>query len=572
MEGIILAFLAASLGGLFTELTPLWFDWPAVLLAVFTCFAHLELENDKSRRAVLRELNSARTPYHDWLGRWLVWARRKLTPPTVAEGRGLTVLAAPDRVAARRTAKSAFGWTLLDFALLLAVAYPVLFMIGQWLVPGGAGRLGAAIVLPPWEHWSEPAATIGVIASLLFLARLEKRLTARPRVFVLRFAAGRSWLPVLLALAVVGAVAGAGGFAFRAASAGAGPDGTAFVFTSTVALTLTLPLAFTFAGAFAAAYAFTLAFVFTYAVALVFAAAVAGAGAIAVGAAFGVAIAFTVAAAAAVAFAVAIQIRNGHAATGYLTLFGLVAAANIALLSLVDVPLLPDQVRGGLLFIGVLPAVNGLFDFLSYGLTLTLLRAGYRLRGAWPVALGALDLLAALAVFTALGAALVAVVAGMNRLSEGTVFDLAPVFADLRAPVPEGMRWWQTARGEYIWLYLMLFSTLVPTLLHAGFATFSLFRWVPDRLRLPLVSAIERRGDGPYTEFAAKAGLGLARLASFALPALAFYAIWRAILGAAPLAGATYLQLFEALAIWLGEVSELGPGYLPEVWIEASAV
>ena len=66
------------------------------------------------------------------------------------------------------------------------------------------------------------------------------------------------------------------------------------------------------------------------------------------------------------------------------------------------------------MFLGVFPLINALFDFISYSITLTLVRWGLRLGGSWAVVVGVADLIMALFLFTALGSILILAIAGMH--------------------------------------------------------------------------------------------------------------------------------------------------------------
>ena len=81
----------------------------------------------------------------------------------------------------------------------------------------------------------------------------------------------------------------------------------------------------------------------------------------------------------------------------------------------------------------------------------------------WAFLPGLLDVIAALIIFTLPGAVLVLVITGANTLSGVSLFPLAPLFQGLH-DTPKAC----------LWLYAMLFSTLVPTVLHVAIATFSI--------------------------------------------------------------------------------------------------
>jgi hypothetical protein len=114
-----------------------------------------------------------------------------------------------------------------------------------------------------------------------------------------------------------------------------------------------------------------------------------------------------------------------------------------------------------LVTLGLLPLFNGLFDFASTGLTRYLLRMGLDQKRAtwWAV----LDGLSGIAIFFALGCALIAFITCVIPADGVPLLDLAQLFANLRS-----------APDDYIWLMIKLFSTLLPTLLHLSLAALTL--------------------------------------------------------------------------------------------------
>jgi hypothetical protein len=110
-----------------------------------------------------------------------------------------------------------------------------------------------------------------------------------------------------------------------------------------------------------------------------------------------------------------------------------------------------------MLTIGLLPLVNAVFDFASVGLTRYLLRLGLdQKRAAWRAVL---DGLGGIAIFFALGCTLIAFVTFVVPADGVPLVDLTQLFANMRR-----------APGNYIWLMVTLFSTLIPTLLHLSVA------------------------------------------------------------------------------------------------------
>ncbi|MDB2501178.1 hypothetical protein N9X03_01670 [Planktomarina temperata] len=132
-----------------------------------------------------------------------------------------------------------------------------------------------------------------------------------------------------------------------------------------------------------------------------------------------------------------------------------------------------------MLTMGLLPLVNAVFDFASVGLTRYLLRLGLeQKRAAWRAVL---DGLGGIAIFFALGCTLIAFVTFVVPADGVPLVDLTQLFADMRR-----------APGDYIWLMVTLFSTLLPTLLHLSVAVLTLGLQYPARLRNFVAGLLER--------------------------------------------------------------------------------
>ena len=132
-----------------------------------------------------------------------------------------------------------------------------------------------------------------------------------------------------------------------------------------------------------------------------------------------------------------------------------------------------------MLTMGVLPLVNAVFDFASVGLTRYLLRLGLeQKRAAWRAVL---DGLGGIAIFFALGCTLIAFVTFVVPADGVPLVDLTQLFADMRR-----------APGDYIWLMVTLFSTLIPTLLHLSVAVLTLGLQYPAGVRNFVADLLER--------------------------------------------------------------------------------
>ena len=120
-----------------------------------------------------------------------------------------------------------------------------------------------------------------------------------------------------------------------------------------------------------------------------------------------------------------------------------------------------------------MPLVNAPFDWLSTGLTRWLLRHNVTAEGVRKrLALSTVDFLAALAILVALAVAMVVAIEGFNAAAGRTLADVAGLIEDIRQ---------NPLAGRHFWVYFTLFSTLLPTLIHADLAVMSLIG-----MRLPL--------------------------------------------------------------------------------------
>ena len=214
---------------------------------------------------------------------------------------------------------------------------------------------------------------------------------------------------------------------------------------------------------------------FGLALSLSLALSLAGAGAVAVAFAVAVAVAGAVAGAGAW-WAFDYGKSHGHLAFmlgGFTIVMLLVCFASAWFLA----PLPTWPLAGPLLAIfGLLTLVNAPFDWAAIGLTRFLLRRGLSWGGPWPYALAVLDAIAA--AFSVALLAVVAVVAvqtfddiGVLRAGEaGRVLPLGPLFEKLFDNPAETENWW---------IWLMLFSTAIPSVVNLFIASFAFLRSMP---------------------------------------------------------------------------------------------
>ena len=118
-----------------------------------------------------------------------------------------------------------------------------------------------------------------------------------------------------------------------------------------------------------------------------------------------------------------------------------------------------------LIYLAVLPVINGVFDWLSLGFTRGLLQwaASRAWSMRWVIATSLADLLASAVFLTALALSMTAMLAVLNlRAASSTgasLVDLPSLFARLRHNP------WDPA---LLWVHFTLFSTFLPTLAHLG--------------------------------------------------------------------------------------------------------
>ena len=487
------------------------------------------LGNEKDRKDIEQWLKRpwGGKLYADFVNGRLDWLERLLSPSNVEDRPKPRPAArwwhyvdwlahpmAPSRDAAVRVGQSAFGWSLFDVALRLAVAYPLLLLVVTWAITGAAGRIGELVVLP-----ADPAVWVqlAMTGALLFYAlslTLRRVLPNRARLVFQLVAFG-------FAVAAIFAVPTTGAFLVAVLVAIGGPG--AFAVAGAVALAVAIAATFPVAAVFAATIAFAVTFAATFA------------GSVAVPVVF------------ALSALVGWMTRSNRGLLGYVVLV-LGALALVAMGALIVDPESTLSTTW-LVFLGVFPLVNAVFDYLSMGLTRLLIRSGAR-HGAWALLSGILDVAAAAIFFTGLGCALILVTHGMNMLAGSPLLDLQTLFTDLRDP---------DLRGDYWWLYATIFSTLIPTFLHLAASAWSMIALIPRRPKgwvLAKLPKVEERTRAKYG-----AALGLTLMATFATILPLFLIVWggNVLYHLYPEIGGGYLSVFESFARWLGAAVEPGP-------------
>lgn len=139
-----------------------------------------------------------------------------------------------------------------------------------------------------------------------------------------------------------------------------------------------------------------------------------------------------------------------------------------------------------LLFLGLLTFLNAPFDWASLGLTRALLRRGLERGGWWPFLYGLVDAALAAVIIATLALTMVLGVQAFDDLAAhggGEAKRILPL-----VPFFEGIAKNPSA-PEYWWVYALLFSTMIPSLLNLMIGGASLTRGLPfvPRLLLPFM-------------------------------------------------------------------------------------
>ena len=211
----------------------------------------------------------------------------------------------------------------------------------------------------------------------------------------------------------------------------------------------------------------------------------------------------------------------------------------VAVFTLVPVADISEEIRGLLLFLGVLPLLNAIFDFLSYAATLTLMRLG--LSAKQPMLYGACDFIVALVLFLGLGVTLTVVIAGLNQISEGVFVDLGALFGGI-----------YTDPHAYWWLYAMVFSTALPTTLHGVLTLLAAQALVPLPVRRIAANLVDRSAHSPQAHVLALLAVGTIWLIPFLVLGGFGWLVWHYCGSVIETFAEYYLGILLSVAMWIG--------------------
>ncbi|MFW5641317.1 MAG: hypothetical protein ACOCTP_02745 [Roseicyclus sp.] len=143
-----------------------------------------------------------------------------------------------ERIPVLKLFRHALTWRLYDKALLIAVAYPILLPVLQWLVTGEVARIGSFEFLRAAPFWWDRASVLGAL-TVLILGEVARRWAPIGRhPMTLRIADSLPSLSAAVALVAVGTIS---------------IEGTLFATFAAVFAAICLPVAwYAFAGQAAA--------------------------------------------------------------------------------------------------------------------------------------------------------------------------------------------------------------------------------------------------------------------------------------------------------------------------------
>jgi hypothetical protein len=197
-----------------------------------------------------------------------------------------------------------------------------------------------------------------------------------------------------------------------------------------------------------------------------------------------------------------------------------------------------------LLFLVLLTLLNAPFDWASLGLTRALLRRGLELKGWWPFFLAVADAMAAAVIIALLALTMVIGVQTFDALAihggGKAVLPLGPVFDGIAAH-PE--------LPEYWWVYALLLSTMIPSLVNLAIGGTALMRAVPG-LSPALLHFLPATGGVPVYDRAWIAAVLTVQAALGAVLGVAVQTLiaWGLIFHAMPAVGRGLLDLARDLA------------------------
>ena len=366
-----------------------------------------------------------------------------------------------------------FGWQAMVMCWFIALLYPLILFTVTWAV-GGPSTLGNIELLP--DDWDSAARWISILGYCVYIYFLITVVTNRKNIAIWLNRLILKWSdffpkrgPTVIRRTILLLLF----FGFSI--------GPLFLISDDVNITVGTSVIIAFVGAFIIAGTVTRVFTVASAIAAIFSFAGALAGAVAFNIVGAVGITLSGAYALPGAFALAVAIGFTFRTAGT---FSLLIALSVAVTGNIMIPMILDGWVGFfqaeyisvIIFFLLLPFLNGLLDFASYGISRLL---GHRLllnRDSYhAIILAIIDLVCAVVLLAGLVFVLALTIEGLNLLAinkvGSEVFSLTEQIQSMR----------QDPFGSGLWITVMLFSTLIPTFTHFCIASIS-FVLVKTRL------------------------------------------------------------------------------------------
>ena len=387
---------------------------------------------------------------------------------------------AKNEIEVGRLIQNPWSWPVLATALSIAFVYPVVIAFGQWAFTD-AVDLGAMSIFP--DHILRSFRIIALfVVILMIVTQLAALIFENEKMKTFSAWLGAGFL--LIAAAVSNSISDTSPFAMA--------------FSGTLVAIYIGPIAVSFMVGFAlgAGLLISVASILTLPIRTVLSMVTAAFGALYTG----------------------FFVRKKLGVAGYLSL---VAVAVTALLYTAGTgELTPLRATIVVLWV-ILPCVNAIFDWISYGLTIYLMRKGFTGNTAMRLFLALVDAAAAVVLMTLLCATFVILMSLVDNLRPDLLFDVKTLLTELR-----------DTPGAHLWIIVTVCSTLLPTGIHLIIGFLSVLTWVPTTLWDKLIAQLGNKHD-PQSGWLSSMALAGATALYVPLPLFLLYAAWYGVSAAA---------------------------------------
>ena len=202
-----------------------------------------------------------------------------------------------------------------------------------------------------------------------------------------------------------------------------------------------------------------------------------------------------------------------------ITIYSVVVLATLSAMVFLATMTKDAKLGASLMLVIFLPFLNAVFDFLSLGLTRYCMRQGMKPGWLNTLKWSLVDLLTAAALFAALLFSTIILLHYVRSLDGTPLASLNAIFKGIA-----------TNPQSYWWLYMTFFSTLIPTLVHLGIASFSFVALAPAPVQRAFARWIGAMDDNGFANLAVRYVLPVLATAALVTPfvALCGLGLWLA--------------------------------------------